>query len=65
MAKNEADERREYSSTKDISLNWGVSERTVRNLVQRGVLTPYRVGRQLRFNPAEVEAAFRREAAAR
>lgn len=38
----------------DVSLILRVTVRTVKNLVRRGELVAYRVGRVLRFAPADV-----------
>jgi excisionase family DNA binding protein len=44
----------------DVSQNLGVCARTVRRLVHRGELTAYRIGRDYRFTPSDVEIFLER-----
>ncbi len=45
-----------------VAKRYGVSERTVYRLAAAGKIPSYRVGRQLRFDLAEVGAALREAA---
>jgi excisionase family DNA binding protein len=46
-----------------IAGEFGISTRTVYRLAKSGEIPSYRVGRQLRFDPAEVGIALRGQAA--
>lgn len=43
----------------EIASRYSVSIRTVENLVRRGVLPCFRLGRSVRFSPEECDAAMR------
>ncbi len=46
----------QYLSVKDISVLYGVSEKTVRGWIYKGILTPERVGpRLIRFKKSDIE----------
>lgn len=47
-------DRRAYSP-QTLAEHWGVSSATVRNLIRRGDLKAFRIGRQLRVRPEWVE----------
>jgi excisionase family DNA binding protein len=42
-------------TTREAAERLAVSDRTIANLVSRGRLRPVRIGRAVRFSPAEVE----------
>jgi len=39
-----------------LAARWGVSAATVRNLVRSGQLKAFRIGRQIRIRPEQVDA---------
>jgi excisionase family DNA binding protein len=39
---------------KELAEKWAISDSTLRNFIKRGALKPIRIGRQLRFDPAEI-----------
>jgi len=43
-------------SAETLAERWGVSSATVRNLVRSGDLKAFRIGRQIRIRPQDVEA---------
>jgi excisionase family DNA binding protein len=42
-------------STKELAAMFGCTERTIRNWGYRGLITPIRMGRTVRFSLAEIE----------
>jgi excisionase family DNA binding protein len=52
-----------YETVDQLSARTGISRWTLYLWVQRGDLPAIRFGRQLRFDPAEVDAALRRQRA--
>jgi excisionase family DNA binding protein len=50
-----------FASISDIAARYGVSQRTVRRWIARGLIEAYRVGpRLLRVDPDEVDALLRK-----
>lgn len=54
-----ADSAHQRADAATVAERFNVSERTVQRLAAKGAIPSYRVGRQLRFNLAEVDAALR------
>jgi len=50
----------EFLTTAAISKILAVSQETIRSQARQGLLPSYRIGRQLRFNPSEVESFLAR-----
>jgi excisionase family DNA binding protein len=48
-----------YISVANAAALWNCHPKTIRNLINDGKLTGYKVGRVLRVDPEELEAAFR------
>lgn len=44
----------EWLKTSDVARKLGITERGVQNLVAKGKLTAYRIGRVLRFQPNDI-----------
>lgn len=42
-------------SVATLAERWGCSKRHISNMVRRGELTAFRIGKQMRFRPGEVE----------
>jgi excisionase family DNA binding protein len=49
-----------FLSVEQVAKRWSVSERTIRRQVKNRLLAAVRVGKQLRFDPAVIEAYERR-----
>lgn len=45
----------EWLKTVEVARRLGITERGVQNLVARGKLTAYRIGRVLRFQPSDID----------
>ena len=43
-------------SVSTLAARWGCSKRHISNMVKRGELTGFRIGKQMRFTQGEVEA---------
>lgn len=54
MTDRRAEAERPYSVA-TLAERWGCSKRHISNMVRRGELTAFRIGKQMRFRPGEVE----------
>lgn len=49
---------RQYESIQDAARRASVSDKTIRRLIDEGVLKAYRVGRLIRLDPLQVDQAL-------